>query len=87
MPEPELHPISAAGLLVTDWCSARCRHCYVSSGPAGVAWMTVDAAAAHLAALARLGAAADALTAKPNNAANTMRALVYTHYLSFEPRP
>jgi len=55
MPQPGLHPISAAGLLVTDWCSARCRHCYVSSGPAGAAWTTVDAAAAHLAALARLG--------------------------------
>ena len=40
---------------MTDWCSARCRHCYVSAGPAGAAWMTVDAAAGHLAALSRLG--------------------------------
>ena len=59
MPQPDLQPITAAGLLVTDWCPARCRHCYVSSGPDRATWMTVEAAAAHLAALARLGVAAE----------------------------
>ena len=52
-------PIRAAGLLPTDWCSARCRHCYVQAGPEGARWMTVEAAAGHLAALARLGVEAD----------------------------
>ena len=47
-------PIEAAGLLITDWCPARCRHCYVSAGPDGGAWMTPAAAESHLAALARL---------------------------------
>jgi hypothetical protein len=47
--------ISAAGLLITDWCSARCRHCYVGAGPENSQWMTVEAAAEHLAALHRLG--------------------------------
>jgi len=61
MPQFELHPITAAGLLVTDWCPARCRHCYVSSGPEGAAWMTVEAAAAHLAALVWLGVAAEGI--------------------------
>jgi len=61
MPQFELHPITAAGLLVTDWCPARCRHCYVSSGPDGTAWMTVEVAAAHLAALVRLGVAAEGI--------------------------
>ena len=55
MATPDLIPITAAGLLVTDWCPARCRHCYVRAGPEGREWMTVDAAAAHLAALARMG--------------------------------
>jgi MoaA/NifB/PqqE/SkfB family radical SAM enzyme len=50
--------IDAAGLLVTDWCQARCRHCYVNAGPEGSRWMTPEAAAGHLTALARLGAAA-----------------------------
>jgi len=51
----KLAPLTAAGLLITDWCSARCRHCYVSAGPEGRRWMPVEAAAGHLAALARLG--------------------------------
>jgi hypothetical protein len=54
-----LQPITAAGLLVTDWCSARCRHCYVESGPAGTQWMTPEAAAGYFAALARLGVPAE----------------------------
>lgn len=58
MPPNDLEPVTAAGLLVTTWCPARCRHCYVSAGPGRAAWMTVEAAGAHLAALARLGAAA-----------------------------
>ena len=61
MLEPGLQPITAAGLLVTDWCPARCRHCYVSCGPDGAAWMTARAAAAHLAALARLGVPAEGI--------------------------
>ena len=52
-------PLRAAGLLVTDWCPARCRHCYVSAGPERSDWMSVDAAAGHLAALARLGVSAE----------------------------
>jgi len=47
--------ITAAGLLLTDWCPARCRHCYVQAGPECSRWMAPDAAAAHLAALARMG--------------------------------
>ncbi len=47
--------LRAAGLLLTDACPARCRHCYVAAGPDGRRWMTPDDAAAHLAALARLG--------------------------------
>jgi hypothetical protein len=54
-----LEPITAAGLLVTDFCPARCRHCYVSAGPAGKRWMTADAARGHFAALRRLGVSAD----------------------------
>ena len=50
-----LPPIEAAGLRITDWCPARCRHCYVSSGPDGRAWMSVAQAEGHLAALKRLG--------------------------------
>ena len=55
MATPDLIPIDAAGLLLTDWCPARCRHCYVRAGPQGREWMSADAAAAHLAALARMG--------------------------------
>jgi len=54
-----LEPITAAGLLVTDYCPARCRHCYVSAGPDGKRWMTADAARGHFAALRRLGVSAD----------------------------
>jgi len=56
-----LSPLTAAGLLVTDWCPARCRHCYVCSGPDGSAWMAVEAAAGHLGALARLGVPAEGI--------------------------
>ena len=56
-----LTPIRSAGLLVTTWCPARCRHCYVCAGPERSAWMTVDEARGHLAALARLGAAAEGI--------------------------
>ena len=58
MMHADLEPITAAGLLVTDFCPARCRHCYVSSGPEGRRWMTVEAARGHFAALARLGVSA-----------------------------
>ncbi|MFO8012385.1 MAG: radical SAM protein [Phycisphaerae bacterium] len=61
MPDDALLPLTAAGLLITDWCPARCRHCYVMSGPARSAWMPVAAAAGHLAALARLGVPADGI--------------------------
>ena len=54
-----LEPITAAGLLVTDYCPARCRHCYVSAGPDGKRWMTPDAARGHFAALRRLSVPAD----------------------------
>ena len=54
-----LEPITAAGLLVTDYCPARCRHCYVSAGPDGKRWMTPDAARGHFAALRRLGVSFD----------------------------
>jgi hypothetical protein len=50
-----MEPITAAGLLVTDWCPARCRHCYVGSGPDRSRWMAAQDAAGHLAALQRLG--------------------------------
>ncbi|MGB2801846.1 MAG: radical SAM protein [Phycisphaerae bacterium] len=56
-----LEPITAAGLLVTDYCPARCRHCYVSAGPDGKRWMTADAARGHFAALRRLGVSADGI--------------------------
>lgn len=59
MADDALAPLTAAGLLMTDWCPARCRHCYVCSGPERSAWMAVEDAAAHLAALARLGVPAD----------------------------
>jgi len=59
MAEDAFAPLTAAGLLVTDWCPARCRHCYVCSGPERSAWMSVHDATAHLAALARLGVPAD----------------------------
>ena len=61
MTEPDLQPIAAAGLLVTDGCPARCRHCYVASGPDRTGWMTARAAAGHLAALARLGVPAEGI--------------------------
>lgn len=47
--------ISAAGLLLTYWCPARCAHCYECSGPDRTAWMSVPDARRHLEALARLG--------------------------------
>jgi len=53
---PDLAPITSAGLLVTDWCPARCRHCYVSAGPDGSRWMSVEEGADRFSALARLGA-------------------------------
>jgi hypothetical protein len=56
-----LQPIQAAGLLITDWCPAACRHCYVSSGPGGRTWMSVEDAEGHFAALARLGVAGQAV--------------------------
>ena len=55
MTPPRLMPLTAAGILITNWCPARCRHCYVCSGPERCEWMTAEAAAGHLAALARLG--------------------------------
>ena len=61
MHEADLQPIAAAGLLVTDGCPARCRHCYVASGPDRAGWMTARAAAGHLAALARLGVPAEGI--------------------------
>jgi len=48
-------PITAAGLLLTYWCNARCAHCYEMSGPERRAWMSEADARRHLAALARLG--------------------------------
>lgn len=51
---PRFMPLEAAGLLITNWCPARCRHCYVCSGPDRTEWMPVEAAAGHLSALARL---------------------------------
>jgi hypothetical protein len=56
-----LEPITAAGLLITDTCPARCRHCYVVAGPDRTGWMTAQAAAAHFAALARLGVRAEGI--------------------------
>jgi MoaA/NifB/PqqE/SkfB family radical SAM enzyme len=47
--------ITAAGLLITDWCPAACRHCYVRASPEGSRWMSLEAAARHLAAFARMG--------------------------------
>jgi len=61
MNESPLAPIRSAGLLITTWCPARCRHCYVCAGPERSAWMTVDEARGHFAALARLGAAAEGI--------------------------
>ncbi len=54
-------PLKAAGLLVTTWCPARCRHCYVCAGPERSAWMAVEDATAHLAALAHLGVPAEGI--------------------------
>jgi len=54
-----LVPLKAAGLLVTTWCPARCRHCYVCSGPERSAWMAVEDARGYLASLARLGVPAE----------------------------
>jgi len=59
MTHDALAPLTAAGLLLTDHCPARCRHCYVGAGPHRSAWMTVADARAHLAALARLGVPAE----------------------------
>lgn len=50
-----IEPLTAAGLLITLACPARCRHCYVSSGPDRPEWMALEDAQSHLAALARLG--------------------------------
>jgi len=61
MTEDALAPLTAAGLLVTDWCPARCRHCYVGAGPERSAWMPVATASAHLSALARLGVPAEGI--------------------------
>jgi hypothetical protein len=61
MPHTDLEPITAAGLLATDWCPAACRHCYVSAGPERASWMSVEDAAGHLAALARLGVPAEGI--------------------------
>ena len=55
MSPPDLMPLQAAGLLMTNWCPSRCRHCYVCSGPQRREWMRVEAATGHLAALARMG--------------------------------
>lgn len=35
---------SAAGIMLTSWCNARCASCYLSCGPQRTAWMTVDQA-------------------------------------------
>jgi len=59
MGETGLKAITAAGLILTDSCPARCRHCYVSAGPDQSQWMSVEDAARHLAALVRLGVAAE----------------------------
>ncbi len=53
--------VSAAGLLLTYWCNARCEHCYELSGPQRGGWMSVEAARGHWAALKRLGAEAAGL--------------------------
>jgi hypothetical protein len=54
--DDEVIRITAAGLLPTYWCSARCAHCYELSSPRRSGWMTLDDARSHLAALRRLGA-------------------------------
>jgi len=59
MSEPVIAPLSAAGLLVTWACPARCRHCYVNAGPGRPGAMAPEAARAHFAALVRLGVAAE----------------------------
>jgi len=61
MATESLEPLTAAGLLVTDYCPARCRHCYVSAGPDGKRWMTPAAARGHFAALCRFGVTADGI--------------------------
>ncbi len=38
---------SRAGLLLTDWCNARCASCYLGCGPDGVEEMTPDDAIAY----------------------------------------
>jgi len=55
------YSVSAAGLLLTYWCNARCDHCYELSGPERRGWMSVEAAQRHWAALKRLGAEAAGL--------------------------
>jgi hypothetical protein len=61
MSEAAGYRISAAGLLLTYWCNARCEHCYELSGPERREWMSVEAAQRHWAALKRLGAEAAGL--------------------------
>jgi len=61
MDKTGLKAIAAAGLLLTDSCPARCRHCYVSAGPDQSRWMSVEDAARHLAALVRLGVAGEGI--------------------------
>jgi hypothetical protein len=61
MSETAGYRISAAGLLLTYWCNARCDHCYELSGPERRGWMSVEAARRHWAALKRLGADAAGL--------------------------
>jgi hypothetical protein len=51
--------ITAAGLLPTYWCNARCDHCYELSSPERKGWMTLEATRGHLAALARLAVPAE----------------------------
>jgi len=59
MSVPNAIQIEAVGLVITDVCSARCRHCYVVAGPDRSRWMTPEAAEGHLAAMGRLGVPAE----------------------------
>lgn len=47
--------VSAAGLLLTYWCNARCDHCYELSSPERRGWMSVEAARRHWTAFGRMG--------------------------------
>ena len=47
--------ITAAGLLLTYWCNARCPHCYELSGPGRRGWMSPEDARRHFANLSRMG--------------------------------